>query len=67
MKTLDDPTNWEAACLMVVEVAFGDERKNRPRKTGATLIAFVTRELNTERVFFRIKHRAALARIYGAV
>jgi len=67
MKTLDDPTNWEAACLMAVEVALGDERKNRPRKTGATLIEFVTRELNTEHLHRRVGHRTALARIYGAV
>jgi hypothetical protein len=67
MKTLDDPTNWEAACLMVVEVALGDERKNRPRKTGSVLIEFVARELNTEKIHRRVGHRTALARIYGAV
>ncbi len=66
MKTLDDPTNWKIACKMVVDVAVNDWQDGRPRKTGKKLMEFVSRELNSERVYRRAGHAIALAKIYGA-
>ncbi len=66
VKTLDDPMNWKIACKMAVDVAVNDWQDSRPRKTGKKLMEFVSRELNTERVYRRSGHAIALAKIYGA-